>query len=88
MSTHKETAGGIEGVAFEGQPRPFLDHFLSYPMEYRQWPFFMCNMLTMQSSISFVSLKTAEVEEEAEPVTMGLLSYLKVKSRIPMKIES
>jgi hypothetical protein len=26
----------------------------------------------MQSSISFVSLKTAEIKEEAEPVTMGL----------------
>jgi hypothetical protein len=35
-STHKESVGGIEWVTFEGQPRPFLDHFLSYPMEFRQ----------------------------------------------------
>jgi hypothetical protein len=39
----------------------------------------MRNMLTMQSSMSLVGLKTAEVEEEVEPVTMGLHSYPKVK---------
>jgi len=33
----------------------------------------------MQSSMSLVGLKTAEVEEEVEPVTMGLHSYPKVK---------
>jgi hypothetical protein len=48
----------------------------------------MRNMLTMQSSMSFVGLKPAEVEEEVEPVAMGLHSYPKSKSRTSMKVES